>query len=799
MHRPHLQPVTSLALALVLGSVPGSARTAPSSPILTHAQWARQQSLQPARAAQARTRLLAQKSQLGLGALDNLVVQSAFTNNQGQAIVRLNQTFDGYRVWGSQAIAHVRPDGGMQTLTQDLQAGIDLQGAPRLSGQQALQAALRDLAPKGAMPMAPQVERVVFPARFLGGLATTTDPKTGRPVLDRKRTVIAKLDAPFVWAYEVRAHLQNQQDGVQDLVYVVDANTGNILRVNDLTQHLAGVTPVQGSGNGYYRGAVTLNTSQMADGTYALYDTTRGTLPNPNLQYYTPDGSGWSATGMQVWYEEHDASGDTTWNTYLFQSNPTNTWGDGLPWAPSWGQENGANGQTAGVDAMSAMTTTWDFYQNVFGRNGLDGQGTSVFAQVLSTGYGNYYTDQAQWSVGADGVYLGAGSYPANPSGYLSMTDLDVVAHELTHGVTSPNWSQYWVDSAGYEEAGIDEATSDFFAQMVKAYTTRPSGADGAIPATGADWEIGAGVNRGTPIRWMDQPDKDQRSVDGWHDGIQYMDGHHSSGPLNRALYFLSQGASSAQGDIHYSPFLPGGMAGIGNDSAARIWFKAVTENLIPDGTGSITFADARVAAVAAADDLYGAGSPEESAVESAFAAANVGEAPGQSPRVLVRFSDWRNGDYIETSHYTDYGNRQIFPKGVTVTPRVSVENTADTSVAWSLGGPSMYNGADSNVEEGGVLNADGSWTTPNVMGWHSITATSNADPNQLAEGRVFLIDMDTDMDLETDATDMAGIAYSWYLSNALNPAHSVLEAPWVDDTDVSFFVDAMRSTWPVK
>jgi len=54
-------------------------------------------------------------------------------------------------------------------------------------------------------------------------------------------------------------------------------------------------------------------------------------------------------------------------------------------------------------------------------------------------------------------------------------------------------------------------------------------------------------------------------------------------------------------------------------------------------------------------------------------------------------------------------------------------------------------------------------------------------------------------MDLEQDALDMAGIAFSWYLTNSLNPAHSVFEAPWVDDADVAFFVDAMKSTWPVK
>jgi hypothetical protein len=110
-----------------------------------------------------------------------------------------------------------------------------------------------------------------------------------------------------------------------------------------------------------------------------------------------------------------------------------------------------------------------------------------------------------------------------------------------------------------------------------------------------------------------------------------------------------------------------------------------------------------------------------------------------------------------------------------------------------------MFNGADPWVSKGGVLNADGSWTTPNVMGWHSITGTSKAEPNYFAEGRTFLIDMDTDMDLEQDALDMAGIAFSWYLTNSLNPAHSVFEAPWVDDADVAFFVDAMKSTWPVK
>jgi hypothetical protein len=117
--------------------------------------------------------------------------------------------------------------------------------------------------------------------------------------------------------------------------------------------------------------------------------------------------------------------------------------------------------------------------------------------------------------------------------------------------------------------------------------------------------------------------------------------------------------------------------------------------------------------------------------------------------------------------------------------------------VTWSLGGPSMFNGAEYFVQAGGVLDGDGRWTTPFQMGWHAITATSVADPGQRAEGRVFLVNLDHDSDLEQDATDMADLSFSWYLTNGLNPSHSVYIAPWVDDADVATFADAMKAAWP--
>jgi Zn-dependent metalloprotease len=753
------------------------------------------------RQARAESHLLAARPALGLGPRDGFVTRHAFTTGQGKTVLHLDQTWDGHRVWGGRAIAHVRPDGSVQALTGGLQQDVQVTGQPALSPGQAVALALRHLAPRGAMPDQPRVSRVVFPAQFTGGLAWTMNQVTGRPVLDRKLVVHARPAAPFVWAYEVRTRLANRIDGMKELVYVIDGNTGNILRVNDALQRVGpGATPMVGTGTGYYRGPVTLQTSQLLDGTYALYDPGRGSLPNPNLESITgitgiDAATGWSATGLQVWYEEHTPDAISTLNTFLFQSNPVNSWGDGLPFT-AWSHENQINGQTAGVDALSAMSQVWDFYRAVFGWDGMDGQGTSAFAQVLMTG--TYDLDNAWWSTWANGAYLGAGSWPANPGGLQSVTDLDVIAHEMTHGVTGATAN--FVNAAGYEEAGLCEATSDFFSHMALAWIGRgPGDPVNQVPEVPVEWQIGKNVGHGTPIRWLDRPSRDRRSANGWYHGLEFMDGHFSAGVLNRALFFLARGASSTPGDDGWSPYLPGGMTGIGNDAAARIWFKTLTERLHADGAGNVLFADARREAVAAAQELFPADPSRALAVELAFTAVNVGDAPGAPPRTEVVFADWRNGDYIMQTHATQYANREIFPKHETVRMRVTVKNNPDTSVAWSLGGPSLYNGADSWVAKGGVINADGSWTTPNQMGWHAVTATSTADPGQFAEGRAFLIDMDSDMDGEQDALDMGGIAFSWYLTNAINPAHSVFEAPWVDDGDVSFFVDAMASAWPTK
>ncbi|HJV89475.1 MAG TPA: M4 family metallopeptidase [Holophagaceae bacterium] len=813
MHRPNPHrrggSLSALALALTLGWAPAAlAQTAAPQPALAPARLQAIRAEQPSRQARAQAHVMNLRAELGLTERDTFAPATAFTTPAGKTVVRLNHTYQGYRVLGSQAIVHVSPEGEMKALPRAVQAGITLSGEPTLAPEVAVAAALKVMAPANPARVTTRVERIVFPVDAAGDLVMTLDPATGRQIPDRTRMVVPIFTGPYMWAYEVQAFEPTGPLGPRLISYTIDGNTGQLLRVMDLMQRVE-VTPQQGTGHGRYVGTVFIPTSQMLNGTYALFDPTRGTLPNPWLATWTPDASGWTPSALQVFYSGSDAQGVNDHSMWSYSDNPVNTWGDGHPFT-AWGNLGGANGQSAAVDAMWSMATTWDFYAKVLGWNGPDGLGTATYAVVHATD--QYTVDNAYWNPFTKQLAVGAGSstlppgHPYyDPHGFKEMGDFDVIAHEMTHGVTSPTVN--FVNAAGYEEAGMAEGTSDFFSAMIRAWAARPAGApDNAIPNTFGDWQIGKNITQdGLPLRYLDKPSKDGRNVDAWFDGARFMDGHFSAGIVNRVLYFLSQGASAIPGADNHSPYLPGGMSGIGNDATARIWFATVTERLVGN-RGNLTFADCRAEAIAAAKDLYGNGADclQSQAVERAFSAVNVGLAPGQAPRTQVIFEGFRNGDYMDLSHNTGnpggfMNTRQYFPCGETVFPKATVLNNANTAFTISLGGPAMFNGSEYYVGKGGRINADGSWTTPWDLGWYDFSATSVADPTQFAENRCFLVNLDSDMDLEVDAMDMGGFAFSWWLGRAISPSHSIFNAPWTDDADVAGFIDAMEATWPVK
>ena len=539
------------------------------------------ETLQEARRLESTTTLLAAKhAELGLDADHAFQLRNTHSDELGQTHGHHSQFYKGVRVWGGDAITHLDRNGLELPLTDSLKRNIQLNVAPSLSAGEALAAVLQDLAPLGSFSVAPISELVVYPETSL------VVRKPGSHTLDQDSdaTGVEHQVIRHTLAYHIHTELENAQDGIRHTDHLVNAHTGAILqRWNTL--HTAGTTGT-GIGNSQYSGVVTVNTNSTPTG-YELRDLTRGT--------------GGTFGNNVVTNAAHAATSSTAAGTVY--TSATNTWGDGANFVET-ASTTAANGQTAAVDAMFGMTKSWDFYKNVFGRNGIDGKGTATYSRVH---IGNAY-DNAFWSDSCFCMTYGDGT------GFTTLTALDVAGHELSHGVCARTANLVYCGESG----GLNEANSDIFGTLIEFYARGGSGA--TIGNTGGNWTIGEQLSS-TPLRYLYKPSLDGRSPDVWSSSLASLDVHYSSGPMNRCFYFLSQGATST-GNTSTS-YLPTGMVGLGNDKAAAIWFRALTTYL----TSTSNYASTRTAAINAAKDLYSAGSPEEQAVWNAFHGINVGAA----------------------------------------------------------------------------------------------------------------------------------------------------------------------------
>jgi Zn-dependent metalloprotease len=279
---------------------------------------------------------------------------------------------------------------------------------------------------------------------------------------------------------------------------------------------------------------------------------------------------------------------------------------------------------------------TYDFYKNIFGRNGIDGIGTATYSRVH---YSNSY-DNAFWSDSCFCMTYGDGN------SFMTLTSIDVAGHEMSHGVMAKTANLTYRGESG----GLNEANSDIFGTMVEfmahgggtttvpnysnitstinvywtGSTTPTPSTSKAVPA--ANYYIGeqlATASYYRPLRFMHKPSLDGSSADAWFSTIKRLDVHYSSGPANHFFFLLSHGSQiDAFSDGIQSPMANGvtSVSGVGNDKAARIWYRALTVYM----TSSTSYAGARVATLSAATDLYGAASPEYNAVNTAWLAVNV-------------------------------------------------------------------------------------------------------------------------------------------------------------------------------
>ena len=247
--------------------------------------------------------------------------------------------------------------------------------------------------------------------------------------------------------------------------------------------------------------------------------------------------------------------------------------------------------------AYEGSGTTFDFYEQVFNRNSVDGQGLELVSSVhFETDYDNAFWDGSQMVYGdGDGQMFKRGGFTEC---------LDVIAHELTHGVTQFTAGLRYRSQSG----ALNESFSDVFGSLVRQRSLGQT-------ADQADWLIGEGIMGpelpgealrslkapGTAFKFDNQPADMAHYVNLPDDGDPRHDNggvHINSGIPNHAFYLAATG-----------------IGGNAWDKAGAIWYTTLTTRLNENSD----FQAAADATVAVSGELYGVAGTEQQAVRAAW------------------------------------------------------------------------------------------------------------------------------------------------------------------------------------
>ncbi|HWO17607.1 MAG TPA: pre-peptidase C-terminal domain-containing protein [Kofleriaceae bacterium] len=279
--------------------------------------------------------------------------------------------------------------------------------------------------------------------------------------------------------------------------------------------------------------------------------------------------------------------------------------GTALPGTLKRTETQAATGDTSCDAAHDNAGHVYDFYKVLFNRDGIDNAG---IAMVSTCHYSSNYCN-AFWN-GTQMAY-GDGNASQNCS---NLTALDVVGHELTHGVTSYESNLVYNGEPG----GLNESLSDIFGGGVESWVNAGKGTTPPIPFSLANNVFLIGDLTLPPfLRSMCDPIADGASKDAWYSGIGSVDVHYSSGPNNLVFCLLAKGGTHPRGAT--SIMVPA----IGMEKVLRLFYKSNVDIM----TASTNYAGIRNAMVTAAQQL-GYDQATQDAVACAYAAIKVGTAP---------------------------------------------------------------------------------------------------------------------------------------------------------------------------
>jgi len=345
----------------------------------------------------------------------------------------------------------------------------------------------------------------------------------------------------------------------------IDALTGEVIFENNKIYH----ANVAASGTSLYNGNVNFTADQNGS-TFRLRQTTSG-------------------NGVQT----YDMNNGTSYaNATDVVSNTANFTSDATAVQAHWGAEK-----------------THSYYLQKHNRNSYDANGASIISFVS---YSNNYVN-AFWN----GSMMTYGD--GNGTTYGPLVTLDIVGHEITHGVVSNPANLIY----NAESGALNESFADIFGEMIENHRQGTN-----------DWMMSTdiGINQSGAFRSLSDPKLkgDPDTYQGqywWTSASDYYRVNTNSGVQNKWFYILAMGETGTNDkNDSYA------VTGIGSTKAAQIAYRNLTVYL----SANSNYAAARAGAIQAAVDLFGPGSPEVIATTVAWYAVGVGNSWGNPPAPLA-------------------------------------------------------------------------------------------------------------------------------------------------------------------
>jgi len=224
----------------------------------------------------------------------------------------------------------------------------------------------------------------------------------------------------------------------------------------------------------------------------------------------------------------------------------------------------------AADEAYDGLGATFDFYLAAYDRNSIDDEGLPLKAFVH---YGQDY-DNAFW----DGSEMVFGDGDGDLFQRFTIS-LDVIGHELTHGVTEDEAGLVYSNQTG----ALNESISDVFGSLVKQYARKQS-------AEQADWLIGEGLFtanvQGRALRDMANP------------GTAYDDDVLGKDPQPASMADFVQ-TNQDNGGVHINSGIPNrafylaatSLGGNAWEKAGQVWYDTIRDPRLLSTARFATFA----------------------------------------------------------------------------------------------------------------------------------------------------------------------------------------------------------------